>query len=173
MLLSSTVPGRIFFSSGRQKHRVWSSKKKKICDRKGSEDKGPHWSLGNEIKNAQSNHLTPLSRARGSSTRVETARKWQNGRGKGNRKIAGAREDGNERRSARSEFLFPDQSRSLILAHRKFFSFYSLSSVRIFDCPRSLSGGERVPLLMLSLIVEGQCLTSNIKGLWNWTWQKY
>ena len=29
----------------------------------GNDDKGPHWSLGNEIKNAQSNHLTPLSRA--------------------------------------------------------------------------------------------------------------
>ena len=29
----------------------------------GSDDKGPHWSLGNEIENAQSNHLTPLSRA--------------------------------------------------------------------------------------------------------------
>ena len=27
----------------------------------GSDDKGPHWSLGNEIENAQSNHLTPLS----------------------------------------------------------------------------------------------------------------
>ena len=29
----------------------------------GSDDKGPHWSLGNEIENPQSNHLTPLSRA--------------------------------------------------------------------------------------------------------------
>ena len=29
----------------------------------GSNDKGPHWSLGNEIENAQSNHLTPLSPA--------------------------------------------------------------------------------------------------------------
>ena len=29
----------------------------------GSEGKGPHWSFGNEIKNAQSNHLTPLSQA--------------------------------------------------------------------------------------------------------------
>ena len=29
----------------------------------GSDDKGPHWSLGNEIENSQSNHLTPLSRA--------------------------------------------------------------------------------------------------------------
>ena len=29
------------------------------------------------------------------------------------------------------------------------------------------SGGERVPLFMLSLIVEAQCLTSNMKGLWN------
>ena len=29
----------------------------------GSDDKGPHESLGNEIENAQSNHLTPLSRA--------------------------------------------------------------------------------------------------------------
>ena len=28
----------------------------------GSDDKSPHWSLGNEIENAQSNHLTPLSR---------------------------------------------------------------------------------------------------------------
>ena len=31
----------------------------------GSDDKGPHWRLGNEIENAQSNHLTPLSRAVG------------------------------------------------------------------------------------------------------------
>ena len=31
----------------------------------GSDDKGPHWRLGNEIENAQSNHLTPLSRAIG------------------------------------------------------------------------------------------------------------
>ena len=29
----------------------------------GSDDKGSHWSLENEIDNAQSNHLTPLSRA--------------------------------------------------------------------------------------------------------------
>ena len=29
----------------------------------GSDDKGPYESLGNEIGNAQSNHLTPLSRA--------------------------------------------------------------------------------------------------------------
>ena len=29
----------------------------------GSDDKGPHWSLGNEIDNARSNNLTPLSRA--------------------------------------------------------------------------------------------------------------
>ena len=29
----------------------------------GSDDKGPRWSLGNEIENAQSNHLTPFSRA--------------------------------------------------------------------------------------------------------------
>ena len=29
----------------------------------GSDDKGPHWSLGNEIENSQSNNLTPLSRA--------------------------------------------------------------------------------------------------------------
>ena len=29
----------------------------------GSNDKGPYESLGNEIGNAQSNHLTPLSRA--------------------------------------------------------------------------------------------------------------
>ena len=29
----------------------------------GSDDKGPHKSLGNEIENAQSNHLTPLSSA--------------------------------------------------------------------------------------------------------------
>ena len=29
----------------------------------GSDDKSPHESLGNEIENAQSNHLTPLSRA--------------------------------------------------------------------------------------------------------------
>ena len=29
----------------------------------GSDDKSPHWSLGNEIENAQSNQLTPLSRA--------------------------------------------------------------------------------------------------------------
>ena len=28
----------------------------------GSDDKGPLWSLGNEIENAQSNRLTPLSR---------------------------------------------------------------------------------------------------------------
>ena len=31
----------------------------------GSDDKGPHWRLGNEIENAQSNHLTSLSRAIG------------------------------------------------------------------------------------------------------------
>ena len=37
----------------------------------------------------------------GISIRVETARKWKNGRGKGNRKIAGAGEDGKGRRSAR------------------------------------------------------------------------
>ena len=29
----------------------------------GSDDKGPHWSLGNEIENAQSSHLTALSSA--------------------------------------------------------------------------------------------------------------
>ena len=29
----------------------------------GSDDKGPRESLGNEIENAQSNHLTPLSYA--------------------------------------------------------------------------------------------------------------
>ena len=29
----------------------------------GSNDKGSHWSLGNEIENVQSNHLTPLSQA--------------------------------------------------------------------------------------------------------------
>ena len=29
----------------------------------GSDDKGLHESLGNEIENGQSNHLTPLSRA--------------------------------------------------------------------------------------------------------------
>ena len=29
------------------------------------------------------------------------------------------------------------------------------------------SEGERVPLLMLRLIVEAQCLSSNMKGLWN------
>ena len=29
----------------------------------GSDEKGPCESLGNEIENAQSNHLTPLSRA--------------------------------------------------------------------------------------------------------------
>ena len=63
---------------------------------------------------------------RGSSTRVETATKWENGRGKGNRKIAGAGKDGKGRRSARSAFFFPDQSRSLILAHLKFFSLYPL-----------------------------------------------
>ena len=62
----------------------------------------------------------------GSSTRVETARKWENGRGKGNRKIAGAGEDGKGRRSARSAFFFPDQSRSLMLAHGQFFSLYPL-----------------------------------------------
>ena len=90
----------------------------------GSDDKGPHWSLGNEIENAQSNHLTPLPG--GSSTLVETARKWENGRGEGNSKIAGAGVDGKGRRSARSAFFFPDQSRSLILAHRKFFSLYPL-----------------------------------------------
>ena len=46
----------------------------------------------------------------------------------------------------------------------RFISFsYLLSSVRIFDCPRSLCGGERVPLLMLSLIVEAQCLTGSMK----------
>ena len=62
----------------------------------------------------------------GSSTRVESARKWENGRGKGNRKIAGVGEHGKGRRSARSAFFFPDQSRSLILAHRKFFPLYPL-----------------------------------------------
>ena len=41
----------------------------------------------------------------GSSTRVETATKWENGRGMGNRKIAGAGEDGKGRRSARSAFF--------------------------------------------------------------------
>ena len=45
----------------------------------GSDDKGPHWSLGNEIENAQSNHFD-TSLPGGSSTRVETARKWENGR---------------------------------------------------------------------------------------------
>ena len=29
----------------------------------GSDDKGPHESLGNESENAQSNHLTPVSSA--------------------------------------------------------------------------------------------------------------
>ena len=38
-------------------------RKKKDMRQAGSDDKGPHWSLGSEIKNAQSNHLTPLSRA--------------------------------------------------------------------------------------------------------------
>ena len=98
----------------------------------GSDDKDPHWSLGNEIENSQSNHLTPLSSAVSPPVlkRRENgkmgARKWENGRGKGNRKIAGAGEDGKGRRSARSAFFFPDQSRSLILAHRKFFSLYLL-----------------------------------------------
>ena len=82
----------------------------------------------------------------------------------------GGGRDGKGRRSARSAFFFPD-FRSLIPAHRKFFSLYPLfmpfSSFLIFDCPKSLYGGERIPLLMLSLIVEAQCLTSNIKGLWN------
>ena len=91
----------------------------------GSDDKGPHWSLGNEIKN-QAVKPFDTSLPGGSSTRVETARKWENGRGRGNRKIAGAGEDGKGRRSARSAFFFPDQSRSLILAHRKFLSLYPL-----------------------------------------------
>ena len=38
-------------------------KEKKDMRQAGSDDKGPHWSLGNEIMNVQSNHLTPLSRA--------------------------------------------------------------------------------------------------------------
>ena len=91
----------------------------------GSDDKGPHWSLGNEIENAQSNHLTPLSPAVAPPV-LKRVTKWKNGRGKKNRKIAGAGEDGKGRRSARSPFFFPDQSRSLILAHRKFFSLYPL-----------------------------------------------
>ena len=60
---------------------------------------------------------------RGSSTRVETTTKWENGRGKGNWKIAGAGEDGKGRRSAHSAFFFPD-SRRLIPALPKFCSLY-------------------------------------------------
>ena len=60
---------------------------------------------------------------RGSSTRVETVTKWENGIGKANWKIAGAGEDAKGRRSARSAFFFPD-SRRLIPALPKFCSLY-------------------------------------------------
>ena len=90
-----------------------------------SDDKGPHWCLG-EGNREYSVKSFDTSLPGGSSTRVETARKWENGRGKGNRQIAGAGEDGKGRRSARSAFFFPDQSRSSILAHRKFVSLYPL-----------------------------------------------
>ena len=136
----------------------------------GSDDKGPYKGLENEIENAQSNHLSPLSRA----VALPVLKRRENrkmGEERGLKNSGWGGEDGKGRRSARSAFFFPDQSRSLILAHRTFSRFipfsYLLSSVRIFDCRRSLSGGERVPLLMLSLIVEAQCLTLNIKGLWN------
>ena len=51
--------------------------------------------------------------------------------------------------------------------------FFLRSDFRLSKKPLRKRERERVPLLMLSLMVEAQCLTSNIKGLWNWTWQKY
>ena len=49
---------------GRQEHSVLSSRKKRILRQASSDDhEGPHESLGNEIENAQFNHLTPLSSA--------------------------------------------------------------------------------------------------------------
>ena len=81
----------------------------------GSDDKGPHESLGNEIENAQSNHLTPLSPA----VSPPVLKQRQNGkmgeeRGIEKWRVAGG-DDAIGRRSGRSAFFFPD-SRSLIPA---------------------------------------------------------
>ena len=91
----------------------------------GSDDKGPYERLGNETGNAQSNHLTPLSRA--VAPPVLKRRENRKMGEEGELKIAGGGgEDGKGRRSARFAFFFPDQSRSLILGHLKFFSLYPL-----------------------------------------------
>ena len=108
----------------------------------GSDDKGPHWSLGNEIENAQSNHLTPLSRA----VAPPVLKRRENGKMGEERGIDKwrVREDGKGRRSARSAFFFPDQSRSLVLAHCKFFSpFHACFPSFGFLTVREASAEER------------------------------
>ena len=106
MLPSATVPCRILFSSGRLEHGVWSSRIK------GYVTGRPMWELGERNRECSVKSFD-TSLFRGSSTRVEMPRKWENGREKGNWKIAGAGDDGKGRRSARSAFFFPD-SRPLI-----------------------------------------------------------
>ena len=91
----------------------------------GSNDKRPYESLGNEIGNAQSNHLTPLSRAV-APPMLKRRENRKMGEERGIKNSGWGREDGKGRRSARSAFFFPDQSRNLILAHLKFFSLYPL-----------------------------------------------
>ena len=77
-------------------------------------------------------------------------------------------DDGKERRSTRSAFFFP-VSRRLIPALLSFARFIPIlmpsflrSDFRLSKKP--LRKRETVPLLMLSLMVEAQCLTSNFKG---------
>ena len=77
-------------------------------------------------------------------------------------------DDGKERRSARSAFFFPD-SRRLIPVLPTFCSFYPILMPSFLRSDFRLSKNNRLlPLLMSSLVVEAQCLTSNVmKGLWN------
>ena len=112
----------VYILPGRQEHGVLSSRKKRLCDGQAATIMKAHvtdWERNREcsVKSFDTSLL------RGGSTRVETGTKWENGRGKGNWKIAGAGEDGKGRRSARSAFFFPD-SRRLIPALPKFCSLY-------------------------------------------------
>ena len=97
--------------------------KKGICDRQAAMIMKAHMKAWERNRECSSVKSFDTSLLHGSSTRVETATKWENGRGKGNWKIAGAREYGKVRRSACSAFFFPD-SRRLILALPNFCSLY-------------------------------------------------
>ena len=73
----------VYILPGRQEHGVLSSRKKRICHRQAATIMKAHMRAW-ERKRGCSVKSVDTSLLRGSSTRVETATKWENGRGKGN-----------------------------------------------------------------------------------------